>query len=146
MFLEPRFFRPLGVLSIFAADPMIEAGVAAATSFLQEGDSFRLIVSTVSILSAVLLLVAGVLLCFKLVAGRTLAYVSASVSIPVTVFSAAIGLMGGHALMYGAGYPIVIVLLLNRSTPPSGIPTNERHSTLRADTSHDDMTWRTATA
>jgi hypothetical protein len=122
MSLDRRFVRPLGALSILASDPMIEGGIMAARSFLQEGDSFRLAVSALSTIAAILLLVAGVLLCFKHIGGRTLAYVSASLSVPISVFSALIGLMGSHALMYGAGYPIVIVLLLKRATPSNGLP------------------------
>jgi uncharacterized membrane protein YhaH (DUF805 family) len=123
MSIDVRFFRPIGVLAILASDPMIEAGAMAAGSFLQEGDQFRLVISVVSVLAAVLLLVAGILLCFKRVAGRNLAYAAAALSVPISLFAAAIGLMGSHALMYGVGYPIVIVLLLKRATPSNGLPT-----------------------
>lgn len=124
MSLDRRFFRPLGVLCILASDPMIEEGARAAGSFAQEGDYFRLAVSALSIAAAVLLLIAGIVLCLKRATGGTFAIVAASLSVPVSVFSAVIGLMGSHALMYGAGYPIVIVLLLKRATPSSGPPTD----------------------
>ncbi len=133
MSFDARFFRPIGALGILASDPMIEAGIMAAGPFWQAGDYFRLSISAVSVLAAVLLLVAGVLLCMKRIAGRAVARLSASVSIPVCVFSAAIGLMGGHALLYGVGYPIVIVLLLNRATPSSGVTTNLENPAVRAD-------------
>jgi len=145
MSLDRRFFRPLGALCILASDPMIEAGALAAGSFAQEGDYFRLVVSGLSIVAAVLLLIAGIVLCFKRAGGGTIAIVAASLSVPVSVFSAVIGLMGGHALMYGAGYPIVIVLLLKRATPSSGLPTagdNARHP----DAHRDDIHLRAATA
>ena len=119
---DRRFFRPLGALSIFAADPMIEGGLMAASAFFREGDYFRLFVAALSTFGAVLLLIAGIMLCFKRIAGRTVTYVAAWISAPIAIFSTAIGLMGSHALMYGAGYPIVIVLLLRRATPSDGLP------------------------
>ena len=145
MSLDRRFFRPLGLLCILASDPMIEAGAMAAGSFAQEGDHFRLVVSGLSIAAAVLLFIAGILLCFKQAAGGTIAIVAASLSVPVSIFSAVIGLMGSHALMYGAGYPIVIVLLLNRAKPSSGLPTAGQNAGY-ADAHRDDVHLRAAIA
>jgi hypothetical protein len=146
MSLDRRFFRPLGALCILASDPMIEAGIAAAGAFAQESDHFRLVVSVLSIVAAVLLLVAGILMCFKRATGATLAIVAAGLSVPVSIFSATIGLMGGHALIYGAGYPIVIILLLTRGTPSNGLPTTEDRAAHRSDTQRDNAGLRAAMA
>jgi hypothetical protein len=146
MSLDRRFFRPLGALCVLASDPMIEAGIAAAGAFAQESDYFRLVVSVLSIVAAVLLLVAGILLCLKRAIGGTLAFVAAGLSVPVSVFCATIGLMGGHALMYGAGYPIVIGLLLMRATPSNGLPTTGDRTAHRSDTHRDHASRRAAIA
>jgi len=87
-----------------------------------EGAHLRTLLSFVSIFAALLLLVAGILLCAKLPFGRRVAYWATALSVPVCIFSALIHLMGAHALLYGVGYPIVIVTLLHRATPSSGIP------------------------
>lgn len=146
MSIDGRFFRPIGVLAILASDPMIEAGAMAAGSFLQEGDQFRLVVSVVSVLAAVLLLAAGIFLCFKRTVGRTIAYAAAALSVPISIFAAAIGLMGSHALMYGVGYPIVIVLLLKRATPSSGLPNSGADAKPGVEANRDDVRLRTAIA
>jgi hypothetical protein len=146
MSVDRRFFRPLGALCIFASDPMIEAGVEAAGAFVQEGDYFRLVLSGLSIVAAVLLLVAGIMLCFKRPAGRTIAFVAAGLSVPVSVFSTIIGLMGSHALMYGAGYPIVIVLLLQRATPAGRLPTTDDAGASRGEGHGTDVQLRAVTA
>jgi hypothetical protein len=146
MTLDRRFFRPIGALCIFASDPMIEAGIMAAAAFVREGDYFRLVVSALSIVAAVLLLVGGIVLCFRRSAGGTIAIVAAKLSVPVSFFSAAIGLMGSHALMYGAGYPIVIVLLLKRATPSNGLPTAGDNEASRTDKQGNDLQLRTAVA
>jgi hypothetical protein len=122
MSLDKRFFRPLGFLSIFAASPMIDAGLQAVRPFFRQGDHLRTLLSLVGIFASLLLLLAGILLCAKLPVGRIFAYWAAAVSTPVCIFSAVIHLMGAHALLYGVGYPIVIVLLLHRATPSSGVP------------------------
>jgi hypothetical protein len=146
MLIDARFFRPIGALAILVSDPMIEEGVMAARSFAQESDDFRLMVSAVSVFAAVLLLVAGILLCLKRITGRTIAYSAAAVSVPVSIFAAAIGLMGGHALMYGVGYPIVIVLLLRRATPSNGLPNGGADAKPGSDANRDDVRLRTALA
>ena len=146
MTLDRRFVRPIGVLCIFASDPMIEAGIMAAGSFVHEGDYFRLVVSGLSIFAAVLLLVGGIALCFQRAAGGTIATVAAKLSVPVSLFSAVIGLMGSHALMYGAGYPMVIVLLLRRATPSNGLPAASDHSAAKTDARDNDLQLRTAIA
>jgi hypothetical protein len=147
MSLDRRFFRPLGALCILASDPIIEAGIAAAGAFARRKvTSFRLGVSVLSVLAAVLLLIAGLMLCFKRVAGGTMAVVAASLSVPVSIFGATIGLMGGHALMYGAGYPIVIVLLLTCATPSNGLPTTGDRAPDRSDTQRDNASLRAAIA
>ena len=68
-------------------------------------------------LGAFVLLTAGIALCTNRLAGRTLAYWGAAISIFSISSAVVIRLAGGHALLYGVGYPIVIVLLLRRSTP-----------------------------
>jgi hypothetical protein len=97
-------------------------------------------------MAAVLLLVGGIALCFKRTAGGTIATVAAKLSVPVSLFSAAIGLMGSHALMYGAGYPIVIVLLLKRATPSSGLPATGNSAATGTDAQSHDLQRRTAIA
>jgi hypothetical protein len=116
MSIDQRFFRPLGFLTIFSASPMIDEGLQALRAFIQEGDYIRVAMGFVSLFAALLLLAGGILLCAKLRVGRSVAYWAAGISIPVSFFSAVIHLMGAHALMYGLGYPIVIVTLLHRLT------------------------------
>jgi hypothetical protein len=139
---ERRFFRPLGALCILACDPMIEAGVMAAIPLAQEGDYFRLGLGVISLAAAVLLLAAGILLCFMRITGRAMAFLATGISVPVCVFSAAIGLMGGHALLYGVGYPIVIVLLLKSATPSNGLPAPAEKASVPANPHMDDFSLR----
>jgi hypothetical protein len=120
--LENRFFRPLGSLAILASLPILEAGFQAARAFFRTSDALFTVTSALGTLAAVVLLLAGILLCCKVEAGRKVVYAAAWLSIPVHVFGTAIHLMGGHAVLYGVAYPIVIVLLLRRATPSGGVP------------------------
>jgi hypothetical protein len=74
MSLDKRFFRPLGFLSIFAASPMIDAGLQALGPWYRHGDHLRLSLTLVSIFGSLLLLLAGILLCAKRPVGRILVY------------------------------------------------------------------------
>ena len=126
--MHNRFFRPLGTLCILASLPMIEAGIPTARSFFGL-DTLKWILALLGTLGAFVLLTAGVVLCMKRVAGRTLAYCGAAISIFSISLAVLIGLAGGHALIYGVGYPIVIVLLLRRVIPLDGAHTLTEHST-----------------
>ena len=80
-------------------------------------------------LGAFVLLTAGIMLCTKRLAGRTFAYLGAAISIFSISLAVVIRLAGGHALLYGVGYPIVIVLLLRRATPSDGLRSLTENST-----------------
>src|SRR5215831_1986464 len=45
MSIDYRFFRPIGVLSIFASLPILEAALQAARAFVHLGDYLRLLLS-----------------------------------------------------------------------------------------------------
>ena len=137
MSFDRRFFRPLGVLSILVSLPIIEAGLMAASTFFRVGDPIRSVLSLLGSLGALLLLIAGIVLCAKRTTGRTIAYWGATVSVAAHIIGALIGLMGGHAVLYGVGYPIVIVLLLKRAKPSSGLSSPVEDLEERPRTSHD---------
>jgi hypothetical protein len=126
--VDNRFFRPLGTLCILASLPMIEAGIPTTNSFFGI-DTLKWLLALAGTLGAFVLLTAGIVLCTKRLVGRTLAYHGAAVSIFSISFAAVIHLAGGHALLYGVGYPIVIVLLLRRATPSDGANGRTEHST-----------------
>ena len=107
--MDNRFFRPLGTLCILASLPMIEAGIPTAHSFFGI-DTLKWFLALLGTLGAFVLLTAGIVLCTKR-PGRTLAYCGAAISILSISLAVVIRLAGGHALLYGVGYPIVIVLL-----------------------------------
>lgn len=73
----------------------------------------------------------------SLAVGRTFAYWGTGVSVPAHIVGALIGLMGGHAVLYGVGYPVVLVLLLSRATPSSGMPGSVEDPEPQTGTSHD---------
>ena len=93
--------------------------------------------SSLGSLAALLLLTGGILLCSKRPVGRTIAYWGAAVSIPTHFFGALIGLMSGHAVLYGAAYPIVLVLLLSRATPPSNAANTTEYCDSQSRKGHD---------
>lgn len=107
---------------------MIEAGIPTTQSFFGI-DILRWLLALLGTLGAFVLLTAGIVLCAKRLAGRTLAYCGAAVSILSISLAVVIRLAGGHALLYGVGYPIVIVLLLRRATPSDGVHSLAEHST-----------------
>ena len=114
--MDNRFFRPLGTLCILAALPMIEAGIPTARSFYGI-DTLKWFLAVLGTFGAFMLLTSGFVLYARQLAGRTLAYWGAAISILSISLATVIRLAGGHALLYGVGYPIVIVLLLRRLTP-----------------------------
>jgi hypothetical protein len=146
MSLDKRFFRPLGFLSIFAASPMIDAGIQSVPPFFRHGDYIRASLGSVITFAAFLLLAAGILLCAKRPVGRTLVYWATGISIPPCIFSAFIYLIGAHALLYGVGYPIAIALLLHRSTPSNGVRGVTEDSEARASTGQQNTHLRAAHA
>jgi len=114
--------------------------------FFRHGDYLRLSLTLVGIFGALLLLLAGILLCAKLPFGRSVAYWAAGVSIPMHITAAFIHLVGAHALLYGVGYPIVIVTLLRRATPPSGVSIGTEGSEAPSGTRQNDGHLRSALA
>lgn len=135
--MDHRFVRPLGVMTIFVSLPLLEEGLKAASAFYQEADALRLFLSAIASIGALLLLVAGICLCARRETGRGVAYVGAALSVVACTWGALIGLVGGHGVLYGVGYPVAIVLLL-RQTPLSGLPIEsgdrESESPARKDT------------
>ena len=133
--MNNRFFRPLGTLCILAALPMIEAGIPTARSFFRI-DALKWLLASLGTLGAFVLLAAGILLFAKRLAGCTVAYWEAGISILSIIFAFIIRLAGGHALLYGVGYPIVIVHLLRGITASDGVSSSTKHSPSR-DVSQD---------
>ena len=133
--MNNHFFRPLGTLCILASLPMIEAGIPTARSFFRI-DALKWLLASLGTLGAFLLLAAGILLFAKRLAGCTVAYWGAGISVFSITFAFVIRLAGGHALLDGVGYPIVIVLLLGRLTPSDGVGSSTKHSPSR-DVSQD---------
>jgi hypothetical protein len=145
MSFDRRFFRPLGVLSIFVSLPILEAGLMSAGAEIRAGDTVRTVLSSLGSFGALLLLLAGIVLCAKRTKGRTIAYWGTAVSVPAHIFGAVIGLMGGHAVLYGVGYPIVIALLLKRATPSSGLPNSTEDFEQQRGTPNEGAHFRSAT-
>lgn len=137
--MDNRFARPVGFLAVFAASPVIDAGLRALIPLIYSGDWLRTLTTTIAICASMLFLIAGVLLCAKQGIGRQIANWSTAIAVPTYIVAACIHMVGAHALLYGVGYPIAIVTLLHRATPSSGIPAggentqNVVHSGLRAD-------------
>ena len=138
MSMDDRFIRPPGVLTIFVSLPLSEAGLMAAHAFFDEGDHLRTFLGSLASLGAFLLLGAGMLLCVRRRIRRRVAYWGAAASIVACTVGALIGLVGGHGVLYGVGYPIVIVLLL-RATPSSGLPSDARAPDSPPHTANDDQ-------
>lgn len=118
--VDPRLVRPVGVLTLLASLPITEAGLMALGAFWAEGDSLRTFLSAVASAGAILLLVAGACLVARRAIGRQLAVSGAWASVCACVSGAVIGLVGGHGLLYGVGFPLVIVALLR--IPPVAQP------------------------
>ena len=120
MSIDRQLLRPLGVLSALAALPILEAALMAAFAFVKEGDPLRTVLSSLGGLGGFLLFVAGVLLFLNRQVGRRIALCGSAASIVAHVIGAFIGLVGGHGVLYGVGFPVAIVLLV-RVTPSSGL-------------------------
>jgi hypothetical protein len=132
--LDPRLVRPVGALTLLASLPITEAGLMALGSFWAEGDPVRTFLSAVASAGAILLLVAGACLIARRPLGHPLALVGAWASICACAAGAVIGLVGGHGLLYGVGFPLVIVALL-RIPPepqPEAVSTISRPNTDRS--------------
>ena len=138
--------RPLGVLTLLVSLPIIEESVMAASAFAQEGDWLRTTIGSVGAASGFLLLASGTALSAKRRFGQTLGYWGAAGSIAAHTFGAVIGLVGGHGVLYGVGFPVAILLLF-RSTPSNGVrsaPSDERDSATSASSQHQDGQLTTA--
>jgi hypothetical protein len=121
MVADSRSSRPLGLLTLLISLPIIEAAGMAAVAFIQEGEPIRATISVVATASALLLLAAGVLLLTRRRFGRVVAQWGAAGSIVSHILGALIGLVGGHGVLYGAAFPIALLLLF-RATPSPGVP------------------------
>jgi hypothetical protein len=130
---------------VFVSLPILEASLMAAFAFFEEGDALRTVLGSLGSIAALCLLMAGVALIMKRQVGRQLAVWGSAASIVVHMIGALIGLVGGHGVLYGVGFPAAIVLLL-RAIPSSGLPTNTEKPDVRSTTSHDRGALRVAIA
>jgi hypothetical protein len=108
----------------------------AASAFFEEGDTLRTLLGALGSIGAFCLLIAGVSLFIKRQMGRRLALWGSAVSIVAHLIGAVIGLVGGHGVLYGVGFPVAIVLLL-RAAPSSGLPIDTQKAGARSTDSHD---------
>jgi hypothetical protein len=143
MSIDRQLLRPLGVLGVFVSLPILEASLMAASAFFGEGDMLRTALGALGSVGAFCLLIAGVLLFMKRQSGRHLALCGSAASIVAHVLGALIGLVGGHGVLYGVGFPLAIVLLL-RATPSSGLPMDTQKADARSTASDDRSALRTA--
>jgi hypothetical protein len=135
MSIDRRLLRPLGVLCVFVSLPILEAALMAAYAFFKEGDNLRTFLGALGSFGGGFLFVAGVLLFTKRQVWRGLAYWGSAASIVAHTLGAFIGLVGGHGVLYGVGFPVAIVLLL-RITPPRGLPAEVQNPEARSTQSH----------
>jgi hypothetical protein len=143
--MDHRFVRPLGVLSTFVSVPLVEEGLRATLAFFQEGDTLRLFLSSIASAGGFLFLIGGALLFARRRTGRSVAYVGAAMSVVACTVGAVIGLVGGHGVLYGVGYPIAIVMLL-RATPSNGLPVKSRDRESQASARREKGSLRSAIA
>jgi len=136
MSIERQLLRPLGILSVFVSLPILEASLMAASAFFKEGDTLRTVLGALGSVAACCLLIAGVSLIMKRQLGRQLALWGSAASIVAHMIGALIGLVGGHGVLYGVGFPVAIVLLL-RATPSNGLPIDSQKGDARSTASHD---------
>ena len=127
---------------MFVSLPILEASLMAASAFFEEGDILRTVLGALGSVGVFFLLLAGVSLFMKRQMGRRLGWGSAA-SIVAHMVGALIGLVGGHGVLYGAGFPVAIVLLL-RATPSSGLPINTQNTDAHSTKSHDRGVLRAA--
>jgi hypothetical protein len=116
MSIDRQLLRPLGILSLFVSLPILEASLMAASAFFKEDDTLRTVLGALASVAAFCLLIAGVALIMKRQLGRQLALWGSAASIVAHMIGALIGLVGGHGVLYGVGFPVAIVLLL-RAAP-----------------------------
>ena len=143
MSIDRQLLRPLGILSVFVSLPILEASLMAASAFFEEGDSLRTVLSALGSVGAICLLIAGVSLFMKRQVGRRLALWGSAASIVAHMTGAFIGLVGGHGVLYGVGFPIALVRLL-RATPSTGLPLDTQKVDARPTASHDRGVLRAA--
>jgi hypothetical protein len=143
MSIDRRLVRPLGVLCVFASLPILEAALMAAYAFFKEGDNLRTFLGSLGSVGGGFLLVAGVLLFTKRQVGRRLAYWGSAASIVAHTLGALIGLVGGHGVLYGVGFPVAIILLL-RITHSRGLPPEAQSPEARSTISQDAGLLRAA--
>jgi hypothetical protein len=144
MSIGGQLLRPLGILSVFVSLPILEASLMAASAFYKEGDTLRTVLGALGSVGAICLLIAGVSLLMKRQVGRKLALWGSAASIVAHMIGALIGLVGGHGVLNGVGFPVAIVLLL-RAAPPTGLPIDTQKADARSTTSHDGGVLRAAT-
>lgn len=145
--MDRRALRPLGVLTLLISLPIIEAAGMAAVAFIEEGEPVRATIGSVGVASGILLLTAGALLCARFQFGRVLAFWGSVGSIAAHILGALIGLVGGHGVLYGAAFPLAILLLI-RATPLDGHPRRSEGSDTSTTSSarHQDRQLRAALA
>ena len=143
MLIDRHLRRPLGILSVFVSLPILEASLMAAFAFFEEGDTLRTVLGSLGSVGAFCLLIAGVSLFLKRQVGRQLALWGSAASIVAHLIGALIGMVGGHGVLYGVGFPIAIVLLL-RATPSSGLPIETQEANTRSKASHQRGVQRAA--
>src|SRR5262245_52653507 len=130
MLIDRQLLRPLGILSVFVSLPILEASLMAASAFFAEGDTLRTVLGGLGSVGAFCLLIAGISLIMKRLLGRQLAVWGSVASIVAHTIGAFIGLVGGHGLLYGVGFPVAIVLFL-RATPSDGLPADTQKADQR---------------
>jgi hypothetical protein len=113
------------------------------SAFFAEGDALRTVLGSLGSVGAFCLFIAGVSLFMKRQGGRQLALFGCAASIVALVIGALIGLVGGHGVLYGVGFPVAIVLLL-RASPPCGLPIDTQKADARSTVSHDRSVLRAA--
>jgi len=144
MSIDRQLLRPLGILSVFVSLPILEASLMAASAFFEEGDMLRTVLGVLGSVGAFCLLIAGVSLFMKRQRGRQLALWGSAASIVAHMIGALIGLVGGHGVLYGVGFPVAIVLLL-RATPSGSLPIDTPKARARSTELDDRGVLRAAT-
>jgi hypothetical protein len=115
----------------------------AAFAFFEEGDTLRTMLSSLGSVGGLCLVISGIALSMKRQVGRDLALWGSSASIVAHTLGAFIGLVGGHGVLYGVGFPVVIVLFL-RATPSCGLRIDSQQAEARATAPHDRGVLRSA--
>ena len=111
----------------------------------ERANTLRTALGALGSVGAGCLLTAGILLFMKRQIGRQFALWGSAASIVAHMIGALIGLVGGHGMLYGVGFPVAIVLLL-RATPLSGLPIDTQKADARSTESHDRGVLRAVVA